>query len=255
MVVPTLGERPDLLSKTLRSIRTLLCSEQVIVVAPPDAVDATRQRLSQLGAKVWPEDRPRRGLAAAVNDVWQKVSTPLVAWIGDDDLLRPGFTDAVRTLSNSTALSGVYGRMQIVDINGTVERTLRPGRIGLTLSRRGPNLIGQPGSIYRKEAVKDVGWLREDLPYSMDLDLFLRLDSWQAGLTYLPRVLGAFRWHESSQTVARPQLARSATLAAQDPPTSTALDRVCRDARLNWLAARAYYRWNSLLDSLHAATG
>jgi hypothetical protein len=97
-----------------------------------------------------------------------------------------------------------------------------------------------------------VGWLREDLPHSMDIDLFLRLDKWGTGLEYHPQVLGSFRWHTLSQTVRTPGATETEANTTREahlpswviPPLRRGLRYAGRQLAL------LYYRWQQLLDGL-----
>lgn len=249
MIVPTLGDRSRLLQRTVASLQA--CSPPatiVVVITPEDRMDSVR-RLLPPAVSVRSEPRPRAGLAAAVNDAWNRAHTELLAWIGDDDLLRPGFAQACGQLASRPDCAGAYGRMELIDATDRVLRRLRPGRPGLTLSRFGPNLLPHPGSVYRREAVEAVGLLREDLPHSMDLDLFLKLAAWRRGLCYVPKTLGAFRWHEDSQTVRTPDVTEAEARSLRI--SHNHLAAVGPVGSLTAVAARVYYRYNALLDRMN----
>ncbi len=185
------------------------------------------------------------GLAPGVNQAWAAESTDLITWIGDDDLLESGFMRAVRLLGSRPAIAGAYGQLNLIDSEDKVTRRLRPGRLGLWVSMYGPNLIPQPGSIYRRDAVSEVGWLREDLPYSMDLDLFLRLRTWKAGLRYVPALTGSFRVHDGSLTFAN-KVATS--VEAAETRRSLTRGGIPLAEYLAAVVTRAYYLVNGLRD-------
>ncbi|MFD0505314.1 hypothetical protein ACFQ0G_25270 [Streptomyces chiangmaiensis] len=98
----------------------------------------------------------------------------------------------------------VYGWLRVIDSAGATLYTVRPGSFASWFSQYGQNWVGQPGALYRREAVQRVGMLDPTLRYTMDFDLHLRLR--QTGPTaYLPRVLGGFRVHPDSLTATNPQ--------------------------------------------------
>ena len=66
--------------------------------------------------------------------------------------------------------------------------------------RVGPDLIPQPGSLFRRSSYREAGKLRTDLGWAFDLDLFLRLAA-VGKLSYLRETLAAFRWHADSLSV------------------------------------------------------
>jgi len=213
VVVPTLGQRSELLRRTLESV----CGQRpraprTVVVTAGDTA-TVRSALRDLDVEVVAQRSA--GLSAAINEGWLAAGGAADAWtwIGDDDELLPGSLERTcGELARRPGSSMVYGRCRYVDTAGRTLWTTRPGRLAALLAPAGPNLIPQPGSLLRASAVRRVGMLDPDLRYAMDLDLFLRLRT-VGSLTYLPCELAAFRWHAGSTTVAN-QAASTAELRA-----------------------------------------
>ena len=66
----------------------------------------------------------------------------------------------------------------------------------------GPDLVPQPGSLYRRSAFNSVGGLDTSLGWAFDLDLFLRFEqsvSWR----YIPECLAQYRWHDATLSTGR----------------------------------------------------
>ena len=208
LVVPTLGQRPELLAQTLDSIVAQQDEPaDVVVVVPPDR-PAARRSAELVGAAV--VDDPG-GLAAAINAGWRLVGPQheYVNWLGDDDLLAPGsLSTAVRALDENPDAVVAFGHCDYIDDEGRALFTSRAGRLAPWLMTWGPNLVPQPGALFRWSAVQAAGGLDESLSYAMDLDLLLRLRR-QGRLVDCGRVLASFRWHPDSTTVAN----RSRSLA------------------------------------------
>lgn len=223
VVVPTLGQRPDYLRETLDSLEAQEGVRlHVVVVAPAAATDVQSETegrghrfLAQTG----------RGMSQAINQGWQHAGDDAEAWawLGDDDLLAAGsLQTASAALRRSPRASMVYGRCAYIDARGELVYEARPSRAAAWLLRWGPDLVPQPGSLFRAAAVRRVGMVDESLRYAMDLDLFLRLAD-VGPVVYVPRVLASFRWHADSTTVA-------------DPGAS---DREARDVRARtWVGRR-----------------
>jgi len=200
-VVPTLGERTHYLAETLDSLQGQDHPVAVVVVAPATAEhvreEAERRGMAfvaQLGT----------GMSGAINEGWRThgAGYEFWAWLGDDDTLAPGSTRrAVERLRAEPLASMVYGRCRYVDEDGRTLHVVRPTGLAGHLMRWGPNLVPQPGSVARAEAVRRAGMLDEGLRYAMDLDLFLRLQD-VGPVRHLPEVLATFRWHDASTTVA-----------------------------------------------------
>jgi GT2 family glycosyltransferase len=212
VVVPTLGQRPDLLRRTVASIASQQPgAPRTLVVAAGD-VDAVRACCDGLDAEVVPQRSA--GLSQAINEGWERAGAGAEAWtwLGDDDELLPGsLARTVRALVSRPTASMAYGRCRYVDAAGRTLWTARPGRLAAAIAPYGPNLIPQPGSLLRASAVRRVGPLDPALRYAMDIDLFLRLRT-VGDLVYVPAELAVFRWHAESTTVAN-QAASQAELA------------------------------------------
>jgi GT2 family glycosyltransferase len=216
VVVPTLGQRPELLRRTLESV----CGQRpraprTVVVAAGDPA-GVRDAARDLDVEVVPQQST--GLSAAINEGWRLAGDSAEAWtwLGDDDELLPGSlartSDALGTRPGS---SMVYGRCRYVDGAGRELWTARPGRLAALLAPVGPNLIPQPGSLLRADSVRRVGVLDPALRYAMDLDLFLRLRT-VGSLVYLPSELAVFRWHADSTTVANQSASAAELRMVQD---------------------------------------
>lgn len=199
VVVPTLGERTSYLRLCLDSIgdQEGVCV-RTYVVAP-----------SVLSEDIMADPRttfvhdPGGGLSAALNAGLAVAAQDCryFTWLGDDDLLRPGaLREARSVLESDASVTLVYGRCDYIDERGRTLFVNTSGHLARRIIGWGPNLLPQPGSLMRLESVVKVGGLDEELRLAMDLDLFLRLRR-VGRVIYLPRTLGAFRWHAGSMTV------------------------------------------------------
>jgi GT2 family glycosyltransferase len=221
VVVPTLGQRPDLLRGCLRSLTGQSAAPRVVVVAAHD-VEVVKQCASGLDVEVL--EQRSSGLSEAINEGWQRAGSTADAWtwLGDDDQLLPGAT--ARTAAVLAARPDavmVYGRCRYVDEAGRLLWTARPGRLAAAIAAYGPNLVPQPGSLLRASAVRSAGGLDASLRYAMDIDLFLRLKR-LGRLVYVPYELALFRWHATSTTVANQDASQRELRMVQDRQLSGA---------------------------------
>jgi GT2 family glycosyltransferase len=200
LVVPTRGDRAKWLAACLASIVDQGSQVRCVVVGP--ASDALTALCDEHGAELVVESG--RGMANAVNQGLALADTPYVAWLGDDDLLSVGSLDAtVGALADRPDASMAFGQCRIINGQGDRLWTIRPGRISIPIMRWNTQLVPQPGCLIRRAALDEVGLLDPDLRNPMDLDLFLRLLQW-GPFSYVPRVLAAFRVHETSLTTTNP---------------------------------------------------
>lgn len=200
-VVPTLGERPDLLEHCLRSVRAQEGPPvDLVLVAPVGrGIEEVAERFA---ARFVPDPR-RGGMSGALNAGLEAAGpdTRYFAWLGDDDLLAPGSLQATSTeLDRHPDAVVAYGWCDYIDDADQVVFRSRAGRVARWILTFGPNLVPQPGSLMRYDAVRRVGGVDESLRFALDLDLFLRLRR-EGRFVALPRTLASFRWHAASTTV------------------------------------------------------
>lgn len=200
-VVPTLGRRPELLRRSLASIAAQGRDDvDLVVVAPRDA--DLGDALDRVGARRV-ADPGRGGISGALNAglAAARPGATWFAWLGDDDLLVPGSLDTtVAVLEADDRAVLAYGWCDYVDDRDRVVFRSRAGRLARAILTFGPNLVPQPGSLMRYDAVRAVGGLDESVRLALDLDLFLRLRR-RGRVVAVPRTLAAFRWHAGSSTV------------------------------------------------------
>ncbi|HEY3548224.1 MAG TPA: glycosyltransferase [Propionicimonas sp.] len=202
VVLPTLGDRLETLDETLQAIDDQRRDVPLhLVIAMPARATKARELAERHGATV--VDDPGTGISDAINAaVAVATSETYYAWMGDDDLFRPGGLRRLRDLLEADPKATVaFGGCDYIDPEGRVIGTSRAGRLARVLLPWGPNLIPHPGSMIRLDAMRKVGVFDPKLRYAMDLDMFLRLRSTGRYVSTRASV-SAFRWHPDSLTVA-----------------------------------------------------
>jgi glycosyltransferase involved in cell wall biosynthesis len=138
---------------------------------------------------------PDGGQSAAINAGWSRGSGEIVAWLNSDDFYLPGSLATVAAYMQAHPdVMVVYGKCEIVDRDGEVLDVVgEPYRRRTMVMSR--NVIPQPATFIRREALDAVGMLDESLDFVMDMELFLRvgqiraprfLDETFAGMTRHP---------------------------------------------------------------------
>ncbi len=199
IVVPTLGTRPDYLVESLQSIRN--AGDAFTLIVTPRKKDIASNLDPALYDQIVAE--PPGGLAAAIHHGITSLPEEIefVNWLGDDDLLAPGsVTRCLQELQNHPNDSLVYGMCEYIGPNNELLWTNRSGRYARWLMRCGPQLIPQPGSLFRRSSYNQVGGLNPIYRWAFDLDLLIKL-SRVGRLHYTPHVLASFRWHDDSLSV------------------------------------------------------
>jgi hypothetical protein len=143
------------------------------------------------------------GLPAAINFGIESLpeSVEYVNWLGDDDLLKPGsLSSSTNFLDQKQEVVMVFGACDYIDSHGEIVWENRSGQWAVPLLRFGPDLIPQPGALFRRSNFNAVDGLKTNLGLAFDFDLFIRFS--KAGkLHYLNQTLAQFRWHPESLSV------------------------------------------------------
>ena len=201
VVVPTIGERPQYLGSTLKSIRE--AGDSYIVLVGRKGFDATFYQESGLVDLYIDEletsvpNKINQGLRALPENI------EYITWIGDDDLLAPrSLSVAVSVLGRSERPVLVFGHCQYIDSEGNDVLVKRSGSWAVPLLRFGPQLIPQPSAVFRRDAFEKVGGLSGKFDFAFDFDLFLKLT--KLGKTvFVDKILSSHRWHATSLTYSR----------------------------------------------------
>lgn len=199
IIVPTLGTRPDLLGMCIESIRASGCSIIHVVIPDPYLV----QGLVDAGKVAKVVQDPGNGLAAAINAGIGSLpdSITYVNWLGDDDLLTHGSVHLVRqVLEDDSSVALAFGACDYVDDSGRVIFHSKSGRWAPWLMYAGPQMVPQPGSLFRVSDFKAVGGLDTGYKFAFDLDLMMKLHR-VGRFCHLPHTLSNFRWHAGSLSV------------------------------------------------------
>jgi GT2 family glycosyltransferase len=199
IVVPTLGERPDYLELCLRSIRA--AGEAHILLVAPASLKPDLLRSSGLIDSVLIDGGG--GLPAAINQGIRGLpqSVQYVNWLGDDDLLTEGSLEvSARVLDQDKNAVMTFGSCDYIDEEGQIIWTNSSGQWAVPLLRFGPDLIPQPGALFRRPAFEKVGGLNTDLGWAFDFDLFIKFSK-VGKLSFINQPLAKFRWHPESLSV------------------------------------------------------
>ena len=197
IVVPTLGTRIEYLSECLKSLE--LEGVFIAVIGPDDLTLKTD--LSSADIFIDDQGLP---LPEAINKAVKALplSIKYVSWLGDDDALLPGAIEAqLEILESDTNVVATYGRCQYVDDQGNDLISQRSGQFAVALLSWGPNLIPQPGGLFRRSAWETLHGLEGAFSQAFDTDLFLRMKE-IGDVRYIGKTLSNYRWHGGALSVA-----------------------------------------------------
>lgn len=147
----------------------------------------------------WWVSEKDEGQTHAINKGFKRASGDIINWLNSDDVLKPGSLNMIQEGFKSNPQAGfVYGKTECF---GEGEKTTLfqhptddfPYRYVYDFP------YAQPSCFYRRELLNNCGYLNEQLRFSMDYDLFIRLHCYTQSVS-LNEVISGFRLHDTSKT-------------------------------------------------------
>jgi glycosyltransferase involved in cell wall biosynthesis len=149
-----------------------------------------------------------RGQSHAINKGWERATGEIYAYLCSDDFY---FSDSLHKIAlafSSSADAGiVVGGIASADENSFLGKVQMPrlptgSPIDLTLLDPDSWNLPQASAFFSKKILSEIGmWVREDLHYTMDRELFYRAVR-KSNLVILEHALATFRHHSKSKTTA-----------------------------------------------------
>jgi glycosyltransferase involved in cell wall biosynthesis len=203
IIVATLGERNSL-KETLNSIVDQEITDlEVKIVIPKGKTESLNQMAIEANLKNYELIVDEgRGLSAAINQGFSiDGDFEFFGWINDDDeLTTNSLSRSINFLISNSNKNAVIGNLGYLSSKSNKIITNRVSKINLFVSKIGPNVIPQPGSLIRKSAFNNQQLLNEKYKYAMDLDMWLRiLTNGQIGIIKENQAL--MNWHSDSITI------------------------------------------------------
>lgn len=195
-MIPTLGTREKYLNECLDS----LAAEEVFVSVIGPKSSLLKLDLSKADIVL---DDEGLSLPLAINKAIRNlpIHCKYVSWIGDDDSLVQGSIDSqIDVFESFPSVVATFGQCQYVDSSGDKLIVQLSGQFAALALTWGPNLIPQPGGLFRRSAWDTVDGLDDQFSQAFDTDIFLRMRH-IGELRHIPRVLANYRWHEDALSV------------------------------------------------------
>jgi glycosyltransferase involved in cell wall biosynthesis len=191
------------LTATLESVSSQNYPAVEHIIVDGGSTDGTLDLLERSQGTRWISE-PDRGLSDAINKGIRMAEGEIVGVLNADDLFRAGTLDAVAdAFAREPSAEWAFGRCGIIDAEGREIRAgvtayknffLRRYSFGLHLTH---NFVPAPSTFVKRAAYEEVGLYDEDLKYSMDYDVWLRLGQ-RGRPIFIDAELAAFRMAEGS---------------------------------------------------------
>lgn len=201
--IPTIGGRPNYLPLAVSSVKGAMPKDRKVVffvLTESMFLDAVESE--KLDCEVRTIDGDRRTIAEKVAiGISMIADLDYATWLGDDDLLDvEALVNACATLDTNPRSSFVYGNCVYVDSSGKEIGSSSFGNLATKIINWGPDLIPQPGAVWRQKDYVAIGGIDTRFSMAFDFDLFIKLHKFGGGL-YNSRIKSYFRWHRDSSSV------------------------------------------------------
>ena len=171
------------------------------IIMDGGSTDETAAVASEYSSRVTFVSERDRGQSHAINKGFRQARGEVLAWINSDDILLDGaVTKAVKAYREDGHAGAVYGEGYLMDEAGHLTaRFPYTQPFDLWRLTHLSDYILQQSAFFRKDAVAEVGWLREHLHYTMDWDLLIRIGK-RYPLRRIPEYLGCIRDYGDTKT-------------------------------------------------------
>lgn len=171
------------------------------------SVDILRRHDSDLAGWVSEQDG---GQSEAINKGLQRASGEVVGWLCSDDVLLDGaLSEVLEFFARHPDVDAVYGDAVLIDGKGRPLRMKHEIGFMPWLLAFDHNYIPQPSMFWRRRVHEKIGYLREDLHLTMDLELWLRFARAGLKVAHVRRCWSGMRCHDSQKVFTQHDAIRS----------------------------------------------
>ena len=141
------------------------------------------------------------GQSHAINKGFRAARGSILFWLNSDDVILPGAVrSAVDEFARNPAAGAVYGEGYLMDIDGAVtSRFTATEPFNLWKLVYLVDYILQQTLYVRREVLDDIGYLDENLHYTMDWDLLIRIGL-RYPVSYIPRSMACLREYPEAKS-------------------------------------------------------
>jgi glycosyltransferase involved in cell wall biosynthesis len=200
IVTPSLNQA-HFLRATIESVLRQDYPHVEYIIMDGGSTDGSAAIAAEYGSRLTFISEKDNGQSEAINKGFRRARGEIVAWLNSDDVLLDGaISAAVRALTDHPRAGAVYGEGYLIDREGTIT-----GRFPYTqpfdlwrltyLS----DYILQQSVFFRRSVFDVVGFLREDLHYTMDWDVLIRIGK-KFPVVLIPEFLGCLREYPEAKS-------------------------------------------------------
>jgi len=200
IVTPSFNQGP-FIRATIESVLSQDYPNIEYVIMDGGSTDETTSVVKEYASRLTFISEKDRGQSHAINKGFRAAKGSIVSWLNSDDVFLPG---AVRAAVNgfgcNPAAGAVYGEGYQIDKAGAlIARFPYTEPFNLWKLIHLSDYILQQTVFFRKSVLDEVGYLEEELHYTMDWDLLIRIGL-QYPLVYLPEYLACLREYPEAKS-------------------------------------------------------
>lgn len=141
------------------------------------------------------------GQSHAVNKGLMSTSGEIIGWLNSDDIYYPRtIAKVVAFFADNPEIDVLYGQAHHIDINDAIIEKY-PSQPWDFKRLQNTCFICQPAVFFRRGIIEKVGFVREELNYCMDYDLWVRMANCGARFAYFKEVLAGSRLYDENKTL------------------------------------------------------
>jgi hypothetical protein len=173
------------------------------IVMDGGSTDETASVVKDYASRVTFISEKDRGQSHAINKGFQMARGSILSWLNSDDLYLPGcIRTAVDGFRRNPAAGALYGEGYLIDrLGNNTGRFPCTEPFDLWKLTHLSDYILQQTVYFRKDALEAVGELDEDLHYTMDWDILIRMGM-KYDLAYVPEYMGCLREYPEAKSSA-----------------------------------------------------